>query len=125
MIYSFPLLQRFETYIKEQGLTEYPVHLEVETGMNRLGFALEEIKAVAKHLAANNYLTLQSVFSHLAASEDAGQDNFTQLQAERFTKAVADIQQCIRYPFLKHIANSAAIIRHPQWQMDMVRLGIG
>lgn len=125
VIYSTALLHTFEDYIKQQGLTAYPVHLEMETGMNRLGFALHETEAVAKHLAATHHLTVQSVFSHLAASEEASQDAFTHLQAARFTDAVAVLQQHLSYPFLQHISNSAAIVRHPQLQMDMVRLGIG
>lgn len=125
VIYSAALLQAFEAFIKSQGLQEYPVHLEIETGMNRLGFAVVEIEEVARHLAGHSPLKIQSVFSHLAGSEDAAEDGFTQQQAARFNEAVAVIQQNISYPFLKHISNSAAIVRHPQLQMDMVRLGIG
>jgi alanine racemase len=125
VIYSISLLNSFEAYIRQQGLTDYPVHLEVETGMNRLGFSVEEIETVATHFASCHYLTLQSVFSHLAGSEDATQDDFTQLQATRFNEAVHKLQERLSYSFLKHIANSAAIVRHPHLQMDMVRLGIG
>lgn len=125
VIYSSALLSSFETYIKQQGITSYPVHLEIETGMNRLGFAAEEIEDVAKHFGSNSSLVIQSVFSHLAASEDAQHDEYTTMQGEKFTNAVAVLQQQISYPFLKHIANSAAIVRHPGLQMDMVRLGIG
>lgn len=125
VLYSVHLLQHFENYIKEQGFVNYPVHLEIETGMNRLGFALEEIETVGKQVAATSYLSVQSVFSHLAASEEAAQDGFTAAQAERFQKAVGLLQQYISYSFLNHISNSAAIVRHPELQMDMVRLGIG
>jgi alanine racemase len=125
VLYTLHLLSEFEEYVKSQGLTNYPVHLEVETGMNRLGFAPDEMETVARHFAASHTLRIQSLFSHLAASEEAGQDEFTSLQAERFAKAVSMLKQQVSYPFLKHISNSAAIIRHPQLQMDMVRLGIG
>ena len=125
VVYSTALLQSFEAFIKSQGLANYPVHLEIETGMNRLGFALDEAEAVAKHLAINNYVTVQTVFSHLAGSEDAAEDDFTTLQTERFTKAVNVLSGHLPYSFLKHLSNSAAIVRHPQLQMDMVRLGIG
>jgi Alr-MurF fusion protein len=125
VLYSSHLLQDFEAYVKSQGLTQYPVHIEVETGMNRLGFSLEEIEQTAQHLAQTNTLMVQSLFSHLAASEDPDQDQFTATQAERFYQAATILQQHLTYPFLKHISNSAAIIRHPQLQMDMVRLGIG
>ena len=124
VIYSFYLLQKFEDYLKEQGVKSFPVHLEVETGMNRLGFSIDSVEELAKHIALSP-LQIQSVFSHLAASEDSSQDDFTNQQAELFSRAVEILQQYIHYPFLKHISNSAAIVRHPQLQMDMVRLGIG
>lgn len=124
VIYSFDLLHRFEGYLKDQGIKSFPVHLEIETGMNRLGFSLSQTEELAKHIASSSF-QIQSVFSHLAASEDAGQDDFTRQQAETFNDAIQIIQQYISYPFLKHISNSAAIVRHPQLQMDMVRLGIG
>ncbi|HET7897835.1 MAG TPA: bifunctional UDP-N-acetylmuramoyl-tripeptide:D-alanyl-D-alanine ligase/alanine racemase, partial [Flavisolibacter sp.] len=125
VLYSLALLREFEDYVKAQGLVNYPVHLEVETGMNRLGFAVEQMGEIAAHLAAHNTLCVQSLFSHLAASEEAVQDNFTHLQAQRFNKAAAILKTHLPYAFLQHISNSAAIIRHPQLQMDMVRLGIG
>lgn len=125
VIYSFGLLQAFEQYISSQGLQHYPVHIEIETGMNRLGFAAKDIDELGQRLSDNALLKVQTVFSHLAASEDAAQDDFTQLQASRFATAAQQLKPYIPYPFLQHIANSAAIIRHPQLQLDMVRLGIG
>jgi len=68
---------------------------------------------------------IQSVFSHLAASEEAQQDDYTHRQGAIYRAAVARIQEALPYPFLRHIANSAAIVRHPDLRMDMVRLGIG
>jgi alanine racemase len=124
VIYSFDLLHKFEDYLKEQGIKTYPVHLEIETGMNRLGFSISQIEELSKYIAASSF-QVQSVFSHLAASEDPSQDNFTKEQANTFHRATEIIQQYISYPFLKHISNSAAIVRHPQLQMNMVRLGIG
>lgn len=124
VIYSFDLLHKFENYLKEQGIKSYPVHLEIETGMNRLGFSIAQTEELAKYLASSSF-QVQSVFTHLAASEDSAQDDFTKEQANTFGEAVEILQQYISYPFLKHISNSAAIVRHPQLQMDMVRLGIG
>ncbi|MGZ3837688.1 MAG: bifunctional UDP-N-acetylmuramoyl-tripeptide:D-alanyl-D-alanine ligase/alanine racemase [Flavisolibacter sp.] len=125
VIYSFELLHRFEQYLREQGITSYPAHIEIETGMNRLGFAPEEVEAVSRHLAEHSLLTVQSVFSHLAASEDPGEDAFTLQQARIFRKAVEIIRGHLSYPFLQHLSNTAAIVHHPELQMDMVRLGIG
>lgn len=125
VIFSFQLLHQFEQFLKDQGLNSYPVHLEIETGMNRLGFQLSEIDALALHLKQSAFIKVESVFSHLAASEDSTQDEFTNKQAELLQQAVHQLSNVISYPFLTHVANSAAIIMHPHLQMDMVRLGIG
>jgi alanine racemase len=125
VIYSEDLLQRFGQYIAAQGLSQWPVHLEVETGMNRLGFSIASIETAAQKIAAEGLLKVESVFSHLAASEDEAQDAFTLQQAALLEVAVAALKKYLPYSFLRHIANSAAIYRHPQLQLDMVRLGIG
>jgi alanine racemase len=125
VIYSFELLQQFEDYISSQAVQFYPVHIEVETGMNRLGFPAAEIEVLGQHLSQSSLLKVESVFSHLAASEDATQDDYTAQQAQLFSEAIHTLSNYITYPFIKHISNSAAIIRHPHLQLDMVRLGIG
>ena len=125
VIYSFSLFQEFEAFLNEQALSFYPVHIEVETGMNRLGFPVSEMDKLGKHLSQSSALKIESVFSHLAASEDPYQDAFTVQQASRLAQATAILEKYIDYKFLKHISNSAAITRHPRLQLDMVRLGIG
>ncbi len=125
VIYSFDILRSFEQYVQSQGLQSYPVHIEIETGMNRLGFNTDHIEKLGTHIGLSAYLKAESVFSHLAASDNPAQDDFTSQQADKFLRAVHQLTQYIPYTFLKHIANSAAIIRHRQLQLDMVRLGIG
>ena len=124
VIYSFPLLRSFDRWLKKEGIPQFPVHIELETGMNRLGFPLGEIEELASVLPSTAF-RVQSVFSHLAASEEAAQDDFTHHQGALYLEASARLQQALQYPFLRHIANSAGIVRHPQLQLDMVRLGIG
>lgn len=124
-IYSFDLLQTFDRFIQQEGLQDYPVHIEIETGMNRLGFATDDMEKLSEFLLSTNSFKIQTVFSHLAASEEEVQDDFTMNQYDRFNEAVKTLQGKIGYSFLRHIANSSAIVRHPQMQMDMVRLGIG
>lgn len=124
-IYSFALLEQLDSFLKQSGLPQYPVHIEIETGMNRLGFDPAEIKKLCDILNQTNSIKIQTVFTHLAASEDPSQDDFTLQQYEKFVGASNEIQEKLGYSFTRHIANSAAIIRHPQLQMDMVRLGIG
>lgn len=124
-IYSFAVLNAFESFLEREGLHRYPVHIEIETGMNRLGFAIGQIEKLADHLATTSYLKVQSVFSHLAASEDACQDEYTLAQFDKYKQATARLKQKLNYPFIQHITNSAGIFRLPELQLDMVRLGIG
>jgi alanine racemase len=124
-IWSVDLLNSFDSFLQNEGLQQYPVHIEIETGMNRLGFAIDETERLADHLQKASSLKVQTVFSHLAASEDAEQDEFTFQQFGRYQQAVLWLKQKLHYPFLQHIANSGAIFRLPQLQLDMVRLGIG
>ena len=125
VIFSFSILKSLDGFLKREGIKNYPVHLEIETGMNRLGFGVQEIDKLCREISATSSFRVQSVFSHLAASEDAMQDEFTNKQYDLFIKACSTIEKGIGYNFLRHIANSAAILRHPQMQPDMVRLGIG
>ncbi len=124
-IYSSALLQSFESFLNKEGLQRYPVHIEIETGMNRLGFARNDVKKLAEHLGTTTLLKVQSVFSHLAASEDPRQDDFTLQQFNLFKEAAEMIAVKLGYAFLQHITNSAGIFRLPYLQLDMVRLGIG
>lgn len=124
-LYGFRLLRQFDQYLQQQGLQSYPVHIELETGMNRLGFDPEEVDQLADYLAASATLRVQSVFSHLASSDDPGDDPFTRQQFQSFTASCERLQQRLGYRFMRHIANTAAIERLPGLQLDMVRLGIG
>jgi alanine racemase len=124
-LYSFEILRAFDQYLQKEGISGYPVHIEVETGMNRLGFSVQEINQLGQELLQGSSFKVQSVFTHLAASEEPGQDAFTISQYELFQQAAGELKNILGYPFLSHIANTAAAIRHPQLQLDMVRLGIG
>ena len=124
-LYSFDMMKAFDLFLQKEGLTQYPVHIEVETGMNRLGFSTAEIKELGAYLAQTVSFKVQTVFSHLAASEEPEQDEFTYQQFSLFQQAVKELQASLGYSFISHIANSAAAIRHPALQLDMVRLGIG
>lgn len=124
-LYSFELLHAFDLFLRKEGLEQYPVHIEIETGMNRLGFGIDDIEKLADILQSTGSVKVKSIFSHLAASEEAAQDAFTFSQFEKFKLASTLLENKIGYPFIAHIANSAAAVRHPGMQMDMVRLGIG
>lgn len=124
-VYSFGILQALDHYLKKENLQQFPVHIEIETGMNRLGFRDDEIEKLASALSSTSSFRVQSVFSHLAASEDPAQDDFTRHQYSLFLDCAGRLEKKLGYSFLKHISNSAAIIRHPEMQLDMVRPGIG
>ena len=124
-LYSFEILLSFDKFLQKEGLQLYPIHIEIDTGMNRLGFSIKDIDRLAAVLQTTSSFKVQSVFSHLAASEEAGQDNFTIQQFDLFTNSAKKLQEKIGYHFIRHISNSAAAIRHPQLQMEMIRLGIG
>lgn len=125
VLYSLEILYQFEGFLKNQGINHYPVHIELETGMNRLGFDKSDIEQISVHLANTEMLKVESVFSHLAASESAEEDAFTLQQVNLFKTFTGLLRSALPYPFIRHIANSAAIIRHPHAHFDMVRLGIG
>lgn len=124
-IYSFPIYQAFHHYLDQQGIQQFPVHIKFNTGMNRLGFEVEEAAALAQLLYTQQTMAVKTVFSHLVASEASDHDRFTETQVSRFNEACNSLQQILGYHFVRHIANTAAIFRYPQYQFDMVRLGIG
>lgn len=125
VVFSFAMLRSLDSFLKREGIKNYPVHIEIETGMNRLGFAANEIENLCKELRNTSSFRIQSVFTHLAASEDPMQDEFTNRQFDLFKQVSLLIEKELGYNLLRHVANSAAILRHPQMQLEMVRLGIG
>ena len=124
-IYSRGLLAAFEEELKQAGRTSYPVHIKLDTGMHRLGFSEQDLPVLASHLGKESLVRVVSVFSHLAASGEKTFEAFTREQAARFERMSALLTGSLSYPVIRHLANSAAIGRYPEFQYDMVRLGIG
>jgi alanine racemase len=124
VIYSSSLLHSFDRWLKKEGIPAFPVHLELETGMNRLGFPAPEWDELLQALPLSAF-KVQSVFTHFAASEEAQHDAFSLRQAAAYLEMAARLEGVLGYSFIRHVANSAAIIRFPELQLDMVRLGIG
>ncbi|NDV79876.1 bifunctional UDP-N-acetylmuramoyl-tripeptide:D-alanyl-D-alanine ligase/alanine racemase [Dysgonomonas sp. 511] len=123
-VYNFRILDAFIKEAKLQGINNYPIHIKIDTGMHRLGFTEEDIPELLKRIKSQSGVRIQSVFSHLAASESWNFDDFTHQQIDTFKKTAAQIEHGCHYPIMKHILNSAGIERFPDEQMDMVRLGI-
>lgn len=125
-IYSLDLLKQFAGSVTTQGLIAFPIHLKIDTGMNRLGLKTKsELESVITFLKDQHTLKIQSVFSHLAGSDEAGLDSFTQQQFSIFEEAAELICKNFTYHIDRHILNSAGIERFPEKQYEMVRLGIG
>ena len=124
-VYSFGMLRMLIEAAGREGITDYPVHIKVDTGMHRLGFLPEEIPALVDILKQQNALTPRSIFSHFAGSDSPFFDEFSKLQKERFDTAAETLQQAFEHKILRHICNSAGAERFEDAHHDMVRLGIG
>lgn len=124
-VYSFRLLDALIKETGRRGIIAYPVHIKIDTGMHRLGFQPHEVSALCERLKAQSGVKVRSVFSHLAGSDSFVFDDFTHEQLTKFQQAAADLETGLEHTVIKHILNTAGIERFPEYQMDMVRLGIG
>ncbi len=124
-IYNLRSFTRFLLFARSTSLPVPPVHLKINTGMNRLGFDSEELPTLIRLLKENPQIRVASIFSHLAASESAMHDAFTEIQITRFNIACQMLAEALGYTPLRHILNTGGIERFPEAQYDMVRLGIG
>lgn len=135
---TFDLLQQYnlepEIYsqqLLDQLIRSFPIHqslkihLKIDTGMHRLGFEEEDLPQLTNTLLAQSSIRVASIFSHLAASDEPEQDTFTQNQITKLNIYYEKIATAIGYRPIKHILNTNGILRFPQHQYDMVRLGIG
>jgi alanine racemase len=123
-IFSLEVLDEFTAELVRLGINNYPIHIKIETGMNRLGFRLEDLDALCAYLSSQPEVRVQSVYSHLAESGNTDQ-TFTKKQLDQFYQAYTKLQNAVAYPVARHICNTDGIINYPEAHMDMVRLGIG
>jgi len=124
-IYSFRLLDAFIISAEKLGLTDYPVHIKIDSGMHRLGFEEQDIEQLVTRLKNQNQVKVRSVFSHFAGSDESKFDAFTKQQVVTFTACADQLTAAFTHHIMRHILNSAGIERFPEYQFDMVRLGIG
>lgn len=124
-IFSMDMLQEFNDVVVRHGAQSYPVHIKLNTGMNRSGFDEESIGGLLDFFTTKRGVKIRSVFSHLAGADEECHDTFTELQVERFDAMSRTITDRFEHKILRHILNSAGIERFPQYHFDMVRLGIG
>jgi len=123
-IYSLELLNLISQQANRLNL-EIFIHIKVESGMNRLGFKEEDLKELIKVLKENKLVKVRSIFSHLAASDDSQYDSFSESQFDTFNASYQVISEAINTKPLRHILNTGGIIRFPEHQYEMVRLGLG
>ncbi|MCW8982095.1 MAG: alanine racemase [Altibacter sp.] len=124
-IYSRKMLTDFIAFAEKQQQKEYPIHLKLNTGLNRLGFGKEDLEFIVEKLSETASVKVRSMFSHLAATEDKEQRTFTLGQIEAFRNHSEAVIQGIGYRPLLHTLNTSGILNYPEAQFDMVRSGIG
>ena len=124
-VYSFHLLEELIKAAEREGVTSFPIHVKIDTGMHRLGFAPDEVPRLVERLHRQTAVIPRSVFSHLVGSDAERFDAFTHQQIEAFDRASQMLQEGFKHKILRHICNTAGIERCPEAQFDMVRLGIG
>lgn len=125
-VYSFRLLDALIKAAEKEGITDYPVHIKIDTGMHRLGFdPLHDMDALISRLKHQSAVIPRSVFSHFVGSDSDSFDDFSTHQFELFDKASKQLQAAFKHKILRHIDNSAGIEHFPNRQLDMCRLGLG
>ena len=131
-VYSFRLLDALIKAARKEGITGWPVHIKLDTGMHRLGFNIgtnegekDEIDELIERLTHQQAVIPRSVFSHFVGSDSDDFDRFSARQFELFLKGSSRIQQAFSHQILRHMDNSAGIEHFPERQMEMCRLGIG
>ncbi len=124
-LYNAKVLNAFIKVASEENQNDYPVHIKFNTGLNRLGFQEDDVDYIASKLKKSNSVQVKSVFSHLAASEDLNEKEFTLTQIETFKTIVEKFENKIGYKTLLHICNTSGVLNYPEAHFDMVRCGIG
>lgn len=123
-VFTFEMLDEIIREAGKRGIENYPVHIKFDTGMHRLGFLEADIPELIERISKQKAVAVKSVFSHLATADCADMDDYTRMQLDLFDQCCEKFQQGLSYRFMRHVLNSAGIARFPEYQYDMVRLGI-
>ena len=125
-VYSFRLLDALRHAARKEGITGYPIHIKLDTGMHRLGFhPIDDMPKLIEYLNNQNALIPRSVFSHFVGSDGDNFDEFSDYQFDLYEKGSKALQDAFEHKILRHICNTAGIEHFPERQMDMCRLGLG
>ncbi len=125
-IFSFEILDEIIGQARRLGVTDYPVHIKLDTGMHRLGFLEKDLPAIIETIQGQNNIRIASVFSHLATADCPDMNDYTEMQLNLFDRCSRILVDAFPENRIKrHILNTAGIIRYPQYQYDLVRPGLG
>lgn len=124
-IFSFDICREFIHAAERYGMEDYPVHIKIDSGMHRLGFIYEELPELIALLKSQKAVRPVSVFSHLATADDFEKTGYAEMQLDYFDKCSKLFLDSFEFPMMRHILNTDGILRFPQYQYEMVRLGIG
>ena len=124
-LYNHKILNAFLSLANEKVTMNYPIHIKFNTGLNRLGFWHTDVPVILSEIKASNNVKIESIFSHLAASDDVDEQEFTMNQINNFAYIVKQFYDHLGYEPMIHILNSSGIVNYSKAQFDMVRLGIG
>jgi alanine racemase len=125
-VYSFRLMEALIHAAEKEGITGWPVHIKLDTGMHRLGFDPDkDMDELVNRLKRQNAIIPRSVFSHFVGSDSDDFDNFSRMQFEKFERGSRQLQAAFSHHILRHMDNSAGIEHFPERQLDMCRLGLG
>lgn len=124
-LYSFRTLKHFIKIAHSKKQESYPIHIKFNTGLNRLGFNYNQISAIGDELGLTKTVKVKSIFSHLAASEDLNERDFSQVQINKFIRISNSFEKILRYRPTLHMCNTSGILNYPEAHFDMVRSGIG
>ena len=124
-MYSSYILDVFDKYCKSNNILSYPIHIKLDTGMNRLGFKQSEVGELCEKVRNSETIKIESIFSHLSSADDKELDDVTNMQIKRFDEISSQIINDLNIPnVMRHICNSAGVERFPNAHFDMVRLGL-
>ncbi len=125
-VFSFDLLEQLIYAAEKEGITNFPIHIKLDTGMHRLGFNPEkDMPRLIERLNRQSALVPCSVFSHFVGSDGDEFDAFSHRQFDLFDRASRQLQAAYSHKIIRHICNSAGIEHFPEYHLDMVRLGLG
>ena len=124
-LYNFSIFTAFLKLAEDNSLSNYPVHLKFNTGLNRLGFHFKDVPKIITLLKETTHIKVAYLFSHLAASEDKNEQSFTKNQINRFSEISTEFYRNLEYKPMLHMLNTSGVINYPKAQFNMVRIGIG